>query len=130
MRQVDSRFSVSGQIGLEDIETLAASGVEIVICNRPDAEELGQPAMSEIRQAAERVGIAFVAAPFQGRPTEPAIKAVEDALQGTSRIHAYCRSGTRSAATWALAEVRHGRAVDEVLMQARNAGYDLTGLFV
>ena len=48
IRQVNSRFSVSGQINVDEVATLAAQGVRSLICNRPDGEAPDQPNVAEI----------------------------------------------------------------------------------
>jgi sulfide:quinone oxidoreductase len=123
------RVSVSGQIEPGQISDLAAAGVTLLICNRPDDEEPGQPTHADLAQAAESAGLRFRVAAFQGRPTPAAVEAMAEALADDAVIHAFCRSGMRSAATWAMAAVRRGRPVDEVLLAGREAGYDLAGLF-
>jgi len=128
-RFLDSNISVSGQIQPGQMAELAAGGVTLVICNRPEQEEPGQPSHADLRRAAEASGLRFVTAPFQGRPTPEAIECMTEALAGDDNIHAFCRSGMRSASTWAVSEVRRGRPVDEVLAAGREAGYDLTSLF-
>ncbi len=128
-RHLAPRVSVSGQIQPRQISDLAAAGVTLLICNRPDREEPGQPTHADLAQAAESAGVRFRAEAFQGRPTPAAVEAMSEALADDAVIHAFCRSGMRSAATWAMAEVRRGRPVDEVLLAGREAGYDLAGLF-
>ncbi|WP_282008622.1 TIGR01244 family sulfur transferase [Brevundimonas aveniformis] len=128
-RFLDERVSVSGQVAPGQVADLAADGVTVLICNRPDHEEPGQPTLAEMAGAAEAVGIRFVARPFQGRPGPDAVEVMAEILGSGERAHAFCRSGMRSAATWALAEVQRGRPVDEVLAAGRAAGYDLAGLF-
>ena len=131
MRRLDARVSVSGQVMPDDVAALAKSGVTVIICNRPDGEDPGQPAMQDVQRAAAAADVAFVAAPFQGRPPAHLVEALRQVLASTDgQIHAYCRSGGRSAATWALMRVEDGQDAPTVLSQARAAGYDLTSLFV
>ena len=128
-RVLAGNMSVSGQVQPSQMAELAAEGVTLVLCHRPDNEEPGQISHADLAQAAEASGLRFVVEPFQGRPTPQAVDVMSVALGGNDVIHAFCRSGMRSAATWALAEVQRGRAVDEVLSAGREAGYDLTPLF-
>lgn len=131
MRALDEQTSVSGQISPDDLAQLAAAGVTRVICNRPDAEEPEHPAMTEIAAAAAAapLGITLIEAPFQGRPPRAAVEALQSALDAGERVHAYCRSGMRSASVWAIVQVESGRDVETVLTEARAAGYDLAALF-
>lgn len=61
---VDEKVSVSEQITTEDVKVLKQTGVEIIVCNRPDGEEAVQPTIEDISQAAEQQGIEFHAIPF------------------------------------------------------------------
>ena len=129
-RRLDDRFSVSGQIRVEDIRALAEDGVTVLINNRPDGEEPGQPSDEEIGRAAEFAGMSYFSAPYQGRPTAEAVAMVQHVLRGPDQqIHAFCRSGMRSCAAWAVAQVQAGEPVDEIIGVGREAGYDLAPLF-
>lgn len=130
IRRLDDRLTVSGQIGPDQVPALAEAGVSVLINNRPDGEEAGQPQSQDIRAAAEAAGLAYVHAPFAGRPSEAEADIVRLALAGTEGgVHAFCRSGMRSTAAWALMAVRDGTPVEEVLSTGRAAGYDLAALF-
>ena len=129
-RRLDDRFSVSGQIRVEDIRALAEDGVTVLINNRPDGEEPGQPSDEEIGRAAEFAGMSYFSAPYQGRPTAEAVAMVQHVLRGPDQqIHAFCRSGMRSCAAWAVAQVQAGEPVDEIIGVGREAGYDLAPLY-
>ena len=56
-------LSVAGQIQPEDVQALADSGYQVIICNRPDNEEPNQPSMDAIAAACELAGIQFVRYP-------------------------------------------------------------------
>ena len=43
-------------------------------------------------------------------------------------VFAYCRSGMRATALWALHQAKIGQSVDEILAAAKSAGHDLTAL--
>ena len=49
---LDADTFVAGQIRPEDVAEAAAQGVTLIVNNRPDHEEPGQPLAEEIRQAA------------------------------------------------------------------------------
>jgi uncharacterized protein (TIGR01244 family) len=59
LRRVDDSISVAPQIAAEDIPLLAEQGFGFVINNRPDEEEMGQPAGDAIRAAAEAAGLGY-----------------------------------------------------------------------
>src|SRR5919197_1546766 len=52
-RQISDSYSVSGQITPEEIAAVKAAGFRSIICNRPDAEQPGQPSAATVRAAAE-----------------------------------------------------------------------------
>ena len=56
IRQLDDRTLVSGQIAPEEVAGLAGHGVTILVNNRPDGEEPGQPQASDIEAAAAAGG--------------------------------------------------------------------------
>ena len=125
-RKVTESFSVSPQISLEDVASAAADGVTLVINNRPDGEDAGQPAGDVIEAAARQAGLDYLHIPIVGRPTSAQVEAMKAAISAScGNVLAYCRSGTRSITTWALGA---DAPRESVLSQSRAAGYDLTGL--
>ena len=98
-RPITEDYSVAGQISADDMEPIKAAGFRSIICNRPDAEQPGQPTAAEIRQAAEAAGLSFRHIPIvSGQPIgsedADAMARALDELEGP--VFAYCRSGTRS----------------------------------
>lgn len=130
MRRLDDRVTVSEQLRLEDLAALQAEGVRTVVNNRPDGEAPDQPRGEDIRCAAERLGLDYVAAPFQGRPPAEAVEALAAAVAGTQGgVHAFCKTGTRSSYAWALMAAGRGDPIDSVVTRGTEAGYDLKPLF-
>lgn len=126
IRQLDERTLVSGQIAAEDVAGLAGRGVTMLVNNRPDGEEPGQPLAAEIEQAAKRAGIAYRFVPIV-RGIGPAdVGAVRDAMRESSegKLLAFCRSGTRSALTLALAMREDGLPREEIEQRLAEAGFD------
>lgn len=122
-------FYVSPQIAPQDIETAKALGVTLVINNRPDHEEPGQPDGAEIEAAAKAAGLSYVAIPVSGMGIGPShidafIAAVTDNDGG---VLAFCRSGTRSTVLRAFARARDGDPVDAIIDEAAQAGYNIAG---
>lgn len=127
IRQLDDKTAISGQIMPGDVEQLKASGVSMIVCNRPDGEDPEQPTAAEIRQAAERAGIAFRHVPIVRGIGPSDVEAMQEALAASDgKLLAYCRSGTRSALTWAVAAREQGAALQDVEAAANRAGVDLT----
>ena len=127
MRRLDDRIRVAGQIAPQEVARLAAEGVTLIVNNRPDEEEPGQPASAEIEAAARAAGIGYRHIPVAGGIAEAQVAAMADALSGAEgEVVAFCRSGTRSTFLWALAEARRGADPDELMLRAAEAGYDLS----
>ena len=127
MRQLDGTTSVSGQVSPEDVAGLANSGVTMIVCNRPDGEEPGQPAAAQVERAAEEAGIAFRFIPIIRGIGPSDVEAMQEALEAADgKVLAYCRSGTRSALAWAMARREQGASIEELQQAAERAGFDLT----
>ncbi len=130
IRTIDPTIAVAPQIALEDLADLAAAGFTLIVNNRPDGEDFGQPDGAEIAAAAQAAGLGYVAVPVtQAGFSHPQIDAMARAIAGAAGpVLAYCRSGTRSCNLWALAAVKAGANPDAAMAKAAAAGYDLTGL--
>lgn len=129
-RRVTDQLSVSPQIGMADIEAAAAQGFRTIINNRPDGEDPTQPTSAQVEAAARAAGLAYFHIPVRGGPTPEQVEATERLLEEVETpVLAFCRSGTRSIVTWALAQFQaDARPRDELVELGRQAGYDLAGL--
>jgi uncharacterized protein (TIGR01244 family) len=127
MRELDDKVSISGQIRPEEVAGLAQLGVTLIVNNRPDGEEPGQPLGAEIEEAASAAGIDYRSVPII-RGIGPAdADAMNDALASArGKALVFCRSGTRSALAWAVAQSDRGMAREEIEARLRNAGVDPT----
>ena len=126
-RQLDERVMVAGQISPGEIEALKDRGVVMVINNRPDDEEFGQPAGAEIEAAAAAAGVAYRSIPVSSGFSAEQVRAMAEALaQADGAVLAFCRSGTRSAFLWALARAAAGEDGEALIGKAAAAGYDLS----
>ncbi len=129
MNRLDSTTLVSGQIAPEDMAMIAALGVTMIVNNRPDAEEPGQPKSAEIEAAARSAGLGYRHIPIAGGFSAPQVSAMTEALEAAEgEVLAFCKSGTRSTYLWALARSSRGAGADELIGQAGEAGYDLSPL--
>lgn len=127
IRELDETVLAGGQIRPEDVAGLAEQGITLLINNRPDGEEPGQPLAADIEAAAEAAGIAYRAVPIL-RGIGPAdIEAMREALRsaGTGKVLAFCRSGTRSTLTWALARRAEGMSREDVERRVTGAGFNV-----
>ena len=129
IRWVDDGFAVAPQISAEDMQPLADAGFTDVMCNRPDGEEPGQPALSDLRAAAEAAGLKFHHVPVSGGqfPSDAIADFRDVRQQAEGPLLAYCRSGTRSITLDTLANPQ-GLSADDRIARAEAAGYDLSGL--
>ena len=126
IRQLDDRTLVSGQIAPEEVAGLAQQGVTVLVNNRPDGEEPGQPLAGNIEQAAAAAGIEYRFVPII-RGIGPAdIESMQEAMRAAAdgKLLAFCRSGTRSALTLALAHREEGMPREEVERRLDAAGFD------
>jgi uncharacterized protein (TIGR01244 family) len=128
-RHVTDRISVSPQITLADVDEAARQGFRMIINNRPDGEEPGQPTTLQFEAAAAQAGIAYAHLPVRGGPTREQVETEQKLLlEADGPALGFCRSGTRSIVTWALGELLSGaRTRDELVQLGREAGYDLSG---
>lgn len=131
-RTLDDGLFVSPQITTADVAEAAQLGVKLIINNRPEGEEPGQPTGDEIAAAAAEHGIGYVAIPVTHAGfSMPQLDATIDAIAAAEGpILAYCRSGTRSTLLWALARAKQGDAPDTLAGKAAEAGYDLSSIRV
>jgi uncharacterized protein (TIGR01244 family) len=126
IRRLDDRTLVSGQVRPAEVAGLAEQGVTMLINNRPDGEEPDQPLGGDLEAAAEAAGIAYRHIPIV-RGIGPAdVTAMQEAVHAAQgEVLAFCRSGTRSALTWALAMAEDGVSTEEIEQKVAGAGFDL-----
>lgn len=127
--QLDDEVLVSGQIQPDDVSEAAALGVTIIVNNRPDGEEAGQPEGAEIEAAARSAGLDYRSIPVAGGLGPDEIAAMTEVLGAADgKVLAFCRSGTRSTYLWALARSGQGADGAALLSKAAAAGYNLSPL--
>lgn len=127
-RKLTENVLVSPQLALADVAAAAASGVAIIINNRPDGEDPDAPQSADIAAAAAAAGLNYVEIPVgHAGFSVPQVDAMIAALeQAEGPILAYCRSGTRSTLLWALAQAKQGENPDAIARAAMQAGYDIS----
>ena len=126
IRELTGDFAVSPQVQPSDMAAVAAAGFKTVICNRPDHEVGPDVCSAAVREAAEAAGLNWVENIVlgNGMTMDNVLEQGRLAAQSDGPVFAYCRTGTRSATAWALAQA--GRlSVDEIISIAAKAGYDL-----
>jgi uncharacterized protein (TIGR01244 family) len=129
MTPLDDKVLVAGQIAIDAIPQLAAYGVTMIVNNRPDHEEPGQPLSAEVEAGARAAGLDYRHIPVAGGFSPEKVEAMAEAIDACSgKLLAFCKSGTRSTFLWALAEGRRGANGDELISKAAAAGYDIEPL--
>ena len=128
IRQLDDRTMISGQIAPGDLADLGRHGVTMVVNNRPNFEDPDQPMAADIEKAAEEAGIAYRFVPIIRGIGPSDIECMQEAIDGAGegKMLAFCRSGTRSALTWALARRGQGASREEVVERLASAGVDVS----
>ncbi|MGY0399404.1 MAG: TIGR01244 family sulfur transferase [Ostreibacterium sp.] len=128
-RILSKTLSVSPQISVSDIDSIATAGIKTVICNRPD-EELSseltstEPDHETVEKLLAQYHIKLIYQPIY-HVTKLDIVRFADLLHCTpSPILAYCTSGTRSTLLWALGQVQiEHQPKEAIIHSARLAGY-------
>jgi uncharacterized protein (TIGR01244 family) len=125
--RLDERTLVAGQIAPADIAALTGEGVTMIVNNRPDGEDVGQPTSAEIEAAARDAGIAYRHVPIVRGMGPADVEAMRGAIHaaGEGTLFAFCRSGNRSALAWAVAKSEDGMPRDELERCMSEAGFNL-----
>jgi uncharacterized protein (TIGR01244 family) len=126
LRSLGDKAMVCGQIAPAEVAGLAENGVTMLVNNRPDGEEPGQPMAADIEAAAQAAGLQYCFVPI-ARGIGPAdVEAMQEAVRsaGDGKLVAFCRSGQRSAFAIALAQRGEGASREEVEQRLTGAGMD------
>ena len=126
---ISGLYNVSPQISLKDVEILSKKGFEKIICNRPDFEVHPNIQSSLIEKVATEIGISFEYHPltFENMNAANIEKQLTFINESERPVLAYCTSGTRCAAIWALGQIGK-MSKDEILKTTLESGYNLEGL--
>lgn len=126
IKELDPSVMVSGQVAPHEVAGLAQQGITVLVNNRPDGEEAGQPLAVEIENAAAQAGIAYHFVPII-RGIGPAdVEVMQQALCQAEggKLLAFCRSGMRSALAISLAKREQGASAEDVQQSLERAGFD------
>ena len=122
-------YSVSPQIDVADVPSIAQAGFKSVICNRPDQENPESRQIEAIKAAVEAAGMDFSENVFDPSSFGPdkIERQAELLAQLPGPVFAYCASGNRCSVVWAFTQA--GRvATDRILDATTRAGYQLAHL--
>ena len=127
--KISGLYNVSPQISLKDVEILSKKGFGKIICNRPDFEVHPNIQSSLIEKVATDIGISFEYHPltFENMNSKNILKQMAFLNESKRPVLAYCTSGTRCAAIWALGQIGK-MSKNEILKTTRESGYNLEGL--
>jgi len=119
-------LTVCGQIGVDAVGAIAELGYRVLINNRPDGEEAGQPSSAEIAAAAARSGLEYhympvTALTFPGDQFAEMTALFDDSARP---VFAFCRTGTRCTNLWVVSRPEAER--EEAIARARSLGFDLS----
>jgi sulfide:quinone oxidoreductase len=125
--QLDAQTFVGPQISVANLNDLKLLNLKTVIVARPEGESADQPAISDLRDAAEVLGITIHHIPVvPSNISDADVSAFRTiTFQADHPVFAYCRSGMRATSLWALNAAKHGQSPDEILRIAHAAGFDL-----
>lgn len=129
-KALDDRTLVAGQISTSDLAEAKRHGVTMIVNNRPDGEDPGQPTSDEIEAAAEAAGLDYRHIPIARGMGPAQIEEMLSAMSevGDGKMLAYCRSGMRSCLAWAVACREAGVPREEVEQRAQAAGFSLAAV--
>ncbi len=128
IKPISDKLSLSEQLQLSDIATVAEQGYRSIICNRPDGEGADQPTIDEIRNAAEALDIEVRYQPVvPGQISDADVAFFSQAMRELPKpTLAFCRTGTRSATLWSLSQANN-LPISDILSSTQAAGYDMSG---
>ena len=129
INNVSGIYNVSPQISVTDLEFLSENGFGKIICNRPDFEVPPSFQSNVIEKVATKIGLSFEYHPltFENMNAENIEKQMDFINKSERPVLAYCTSGTRCAAIWALGQIGK-MSKDEILKTTLESGYNLEGL--
>jgi uncharacterized protein (TIGR01244 family) len=118
-------IAVAGQISPAEVVHIATAGYKVLVNNRPDGEEPGQPGSAQLEAAALAAGLEYHHLPVTAMdfPGPGAALMAELFDNETRPLFAFCRSGTRCANLWVA--TRPGAARQEAVATASALGFDL-----
>ena len=127
-RQLDDHVLISRQITPDEVAELQRQGVTMIVNNRPDHEDEGQPLGADIEAAARDAGIAYRHVPIRRGMGPSDVEAMQQAMRqcGDGKLVAFCRTGNRSALAWAVARAEEGVPREELERNAAAVGIDLS----
>ena len=106
IRKLTPDLAVADQLTLDDLDSVKMAGYKAVVCNRPDEEGEPHAEAEAMAKKASALGLEFRYLPVHaGNITDKDVQQHATILaEVPTPALTYCRSGTRCAKLWALAE--------------------------
>jgi len=123
--KLSDALAVAGQIQPQDVAAIAAQGYKVVVNNRPDGEQPGQPGSDELAAVVAQAGLEYHYMPvghsdFPGADFESFSQMIDNPDKPVS---AFCRSGPRCPNLWVAS--RPQAEVEAAAELAQRSGFDL-----
>ncbi len=128
LKSVTEYFFVADQLGLDDLDTIAAKGIRTLICNRPDSELASHNTFAEISERAAQLGISTHYLPVVHDTINSLnVRNFTALLQNAEApVLAWCRSGLRSITLWSLSRIEQGDDSAAMVPAAAALGFDFS----
>lgn len=127
LRKLTDALTLGDQLNETDLGSVVNAGFKTVICNRPDEEGEAHLTSAQAKEVLEASGIAFHYLPVNGAAITDQDVADHDALlqNAEAPVLTYCRTGTRCAKLWALAQEADA---DSLIAQVADTGLSIEDL--
>lgn len=95
-------FATAPQLCLADLAECTERGFALIVNNRPDGEDGGQPSSESLEAEAQRRGLEYAYLPIvPGELTDKEAREFADLVaQADGPVLAFCRTGNRSQKLW------------------------------
>lgn len=99
MEKLTDKITVTGQISESDLQYIKDAGFEVIVNNRPDNEEDGQPLSDALESVAQSLNLEYYHIPLASgsEPNSYHLESMRQAVSKGKKTLCFCRSGGRSA---------------------------------
>ena len=107
---------------------LSRFGIQSVICNQHDSEEIRLLTSQQCESIAQQLGMNYTQAIVEDRHhvSEEEVERFKAAYDTAPKpVFVYCRAGYRAALVWALSQLE-SREIEDLIEEVFDVGYDLT----
>ncbi len=107
---------------------LSRFGIQSIICNQQDSEEIRVLTSKQCESVARQLGMSYTQAIVEDRHrvSEEEVQRFKAAYDAAPKpVFVYCRAGYRAALVWALSQLEN-REIEDLIEEVFDVGYDLT----